>query len=365
MPNLEVGTPGSALRSLLITTIFCTSIATLLAVIRPAMALLDSLVISLSIGLTINTILIVAPEFLYKRLGLLITTFLLTAAGLTIGLMFAGVVLFSNPLIFFTEQRLSLILGVFFAIVGVLIFGTRARLAESQTALAEAKLAAQHQQTAQTETELRLLQAQIEPHFLFNTLSNVVGLIHKDPHAAEDMLRELTTFLRSSLDRTRAGQTTVAQELAIVEAYLSIHSKRMHERLTYQIDHDADTLGLTLAPLLLQPLVENAVAHGIDPLEKGGQISVTSRLTEGMLTLTVTDNGVGLEAQQAVKRARLSSQTDTNLSERGGTGLTNVRARLNTLYGSAASLSLQPNEPNGLVATLHIPIQTSDPELSE
>ncbi len=200
------------------------------------------------------------------------------------------------------------------------------------------------QEKALLSSELQLVQAQIEPHFLFNTLSNVIGLVHNDPDAAEQALVRLTTLLRSSLDRTRQPTTTLREELNIVEAYLGIHSIRMPHRLSYRFLPELSQLPqslleLRLPPLLIQPLVENAIQHGIDPLESGGEIEIHVSGDASRLVIRVADTGQGIQAAGGGG---------------SGTGLSNIKDRLALLYGDRAEFRLEENQPRGVVATLDI-----------
>ena len=196
---------------------------------------------------------------------------------------------------------------------------------------------------AETAARLGLLQAQIEPHFLFNTLANIHSLIEEDPKTASRILEQLNAYLRTSLRRTRQATTTVGEELDLVEALLNIASARLGARLTHTIVVESPELcGAALPPLLLQPLVENAIRHGIEPAIEGGTIAVDVRNCADGLELTVTDTGVGFDA---------------NVPE--GVGLANVRARLASLYGGDGKLMLYENAPRGVVAKLIVPRPTS------
>ena len=191
------------------------------------------------------------------------------------------------------------------------------------------------------ETRLKLLQAQIEPHFLFNTLSNVLSLMDRDDPNARRMLENLTAFLRASLQRTRDGSGSVNDEFEVLRSYLEIQQLRFGDRLRFVLSADDDVAQHALPPLLVQPLVENAVLHGIAPREAGGTVEVTAaRGASDRLQVTVKDDGVGLDE-----------------SGRSGTGLTNVRERVSALYGDRGRLTLAPRDPRGLVATLDLPSQ--------
>ncbi len=196
-----------------------------------------------------------------------------------------------------------------------------------------------------TEAELRTLQAQIEPHFLFNTLANVLSLIDYDAPQAKRMLESFIEYLRASLDSNRRTQATVADELQVVERYLQLLQIRMGARLRYGIIADEAVKALPLAPLMLQPLVENAVKYGIEPNVEGGGVSITARLQGEQLVLTVLDSGMGLAAPSTARKGN-------------GMALQNIRERLTAQYGDKAFFSLESVDAEGhtgTLATLSIP----------
>jgi hypothetical protein len=222
----------------------------------------------------------------------------------------------------------------------------------SITALAEGR-AHLHQERARraedahrlVEAELKLLQAQIEPHFLFNTLSTIVQLVTENPEGARKMLLDLTNYLRGSLRRTRAGATSLGEELELVRAYLDIQSVRMGARLTYAIDCPADLQDVALPPLLLQPLVENSLRHGIEPSRSGGSVRVNASRHDDTLVLDVEDTGMGL-----------SSGTGS------GVGLSNVHARVRAVSKGLGTMVIQPNTPTGLRIRIELPIAPLRPK---
>ena len=143
------------------------------------------------------------------------------------------------------------------------------------------------------ETHLRCLQAQIEPHFLFNTLSNILSLLETRPDSGKTMLRDLTRYLRSALSKSRSVNTTLGEEVTLIRAYLDIFRIRMGERLTYDIEMPTFLEDETFPPMLIQPLVENAILHGIEPKIDGGHIRVRCSLEDRTLVLEVADTGIG------------------------------------------------------------------------
>jgi hypothetical protein len=195
---------------------------------------------------------------------------------------------------------------------------------------------AREQQAARrhAEAQLRLLQAQIEPHFLFNTLANVASLIDPDPAKARQMLENFIAYLRASLQKLRLEHSTVGAELDMAESYLRLLQVRMADRLRFVIDADVAARSARVPPLLLQPLVENAIHHGLEPKLDGGEVRIRAHVDGATLQITVDDDGLGLGGPPRVGR-----QAGT------GMALENVRARLASLYGDEAALTMSPREP--------------------
>ena len=199
-----------------------------------------------------------------------------------------------------------------------------------------------------TEAQLRLLQAQIEPHFLFNTLANVVSLMEADPTRAKAMLESFVDYLRASLVGLSHGTHTLGDEIDLVDAYMRIIKMRMEDRLRYAIDVPAELRSRPLPALSLQPLVENAIVHGLEPLISGGTIRIAARLDRGALVLTVEDDGAGLQADKPAPRPGAPARGT-------GTALANIRERLRQAYGNAAALRLDGIVPHGVRASLSLP----------
>ena len=200
-----------------------------------------------------------------------------------------------------------------------------------------------------TEAQLKLLQGQIEPHFLFNTLANVLGLMDADPPRARLMLESFVEYLRGSLGSLRLEQQTLGHEVDLVSAYLRIVTIRMEGRLRYAVDVPEALRGLPLPALMLQPLVENAVRHGLEPKVAGGCVTLTARLGVDTLTLSVSDDGLGLAAAQHGAAHGPSPLAGS------GTALANIRERLQQRFGDSASLRIEPALPHGVSATLTLP----------
>jgi signal transduction histidine kinase len=192
-----------------------------------------------------------------------------------------------------------------------------------------------------SESQLRLLRAQIEPHFLFNTLGAVQQLAqHGAPRAAE-LTANLIDFLRSSMRDMRSEQVGLAAEFGLVESYLKVMQVRLGERLRYSLQLPRALEEVRLPTMILLTLVENAIKHGIEPALRGGEVTVSAEAIDGAVRIRVQDGGVGMST--------IPAQEDG-----GGTGLDNVRHRLHLAYGAAAGLQLRDGEP-GLIADVTIP----------
>ena len=205
-----------------------------------------------------------------------------------------------------------------------------------------ARLRQERLQARVTEAQLKLLQGQIEPHFLFNTLANVQSLIDFDPERAKLMLERFTDYLRASLVQLRGDTTTLAHEFAMLEAYLALMQLRMGERLRVDLRLPPELAQVELPPLLAQPLVENAIHHGLEPKIEGGTVTVTARQADGRLFIEVADDGQGLDAPR--RRAG------------NGVALQNIRARLTARFGPSASLELTPRDGGGTRALIQFPL---------
>ena len=190
-----------------------------------------------------------------------------------------------------------------------------------------------------TVARLNLLHAQVEPHFLYNTLASAQYLTRTDPARADEMLGHLIAYLRHSLPRTGEALSTLADELERSRAYLEILRVRMGDRLKLEIDVAPDLLATPLPPMMLQTLVENAVKHGLEPKPGGGTVWLLGRAKDDAVAITVADDGQGF--------SEAGSGT--------GIGLKNVRERLGLVYGDAASLAILANFPSGVAATLTVP----------
>jgi sensor histidine kinase YesM len=337
------------LTCLALTAVFNTIIALFLTQLGFGGGLSDNFIFSQSIGLCMCSFILAGHYFVRQpstpgHVILLLTTMPAGAtAGTFIGARIAGLsfseILRGEPALFIQ----MLFVGILFGTAITYFFFSREKISQTETLLKEEQIKGLTLEKKTLETHLRLLQAQIEPHFLFNTLSNILSLLDSDPARGRNMLVDLTRYLRASLARTRDETTTLGQELDLVRAYLDIYKVRMGERLRFTVDIPDPLLGRPFPPMLIQPLVENAVRHGLEPKITGGEIAIRAEETHGGLRLTVSDTGLGL---------------DGNIEP--GVGLTNVRERLEALYDGKGRLWLEENLPSGLMVIVEIPHEDSE-----
>ncbi|MGY0556932.1 MULTISPECIES: sensor histidine kinase [unclassified Lysobacter] len=242
------------------------------------------------------------------------------------------------------EERLSGF--AMFSILGVLVapWAALAALVWQKDALARHQAVAFELERSELERQaldarLHLLQAQVTPHFLFNTLANVQALVNTGSPRASAVLDSLVAYLRAAVPRLHDPATTLGQELQLVRAYLELMHMRMPDRLQFALHVDESALRLRCPPMTLLTLVENAVHHGIDPSEEGGRIDIYVQRRGGRCILRVTDTGVGLQA----------------LGNGLGTGLSTLRERLRLIFAGAAELRVSAQTPHGVCAELDIP----------
>jgi sensor histidine kinase YesM len=209
-------------------------------------------------------------------------------------------------------------------VVGTWFFWSRQRAAELERGRIEA--------------QLKLLQAQIEPHFLFNTLANLDALIATDPPRARVMLAHLNDYLRATLAAARKERNSLEEEFALLRNYLEVLAIRMGARLRYELALPETLASLQVPPMLLQPLVENAVKHGLEPKVEGGSLKVSAREERGRLVLEVADSGLGEQG-----------------SGGSGVGLANLRERLAAAFGGLAQVRAGANPAGGYTVTLSLP----------
>ena len=256
----------------------------------------------------------------YRRARRLRTQVLIIAAaviaGAIIGTLLGALANGYKPQPFFQEHFGYFTQVILFA----LLFGfVISYIFISLSVISEEKIKRLETEKAAMEAELRLVQSQMEPHFLFNTLANVRSLIDSDPRRAGEMLETFVAFLRTSLRTSRERTVALSQELDVVKHYLDLFAKRMGQRLRYRIDLPEGIGSVRIPPLLVQPLVENAVKHGLEPSIDGGEITIAAERADGKIRIRVADSGVGIR----------------ETAGGSGIGLENVRRRLAIMYGDA------------------------------
>ena len=200
------------------------------------------------------------------------------------------------------------------------------------------------------QARLKLLQAQVEPHFLFNTLAAVDYLIETDPPRASVMQKTLIAYLRASLPQMRQESSTLGRELQLIRAYLALLKMRIEERLEFDIEVSPELESAVFPPMVLQTLVENAIQHGIEPKPGGGRVSVRALHEGGNLRVDVVDTGVGL---------RTNVPGQSTAADGSGLGLDNIRNRLSVLYPNTSRIELSSGYGGGTLVRLTIPYQTS------
>jgi sensor histidine kinase YesM len=353
--------PPSLARDLLYTAIWSSMLALGLTVLQKLFGrgmsfwrlLFATLVISNLIGFMIHGALQLLERYLPRENMRVFRSaqVMAIAAASVIGIPLGNaLVVGTNPLRFFQYSATMMFLlafGMMTAVLMVLLLaaGERRMRREAESARQQEQIAAAGRLVA--EARLRALQAQIEPHFLYNTLANVVSLIDSQPARARRMLERFIDYLRASLSASRAEHATLGSELELAGAYLDVLGVRLEQRLRWRIEASPAVRLLAMPPMLLQPLVENALMHGIEPKLEGGEIVVRAQQQDGMLWIEVLDTGLGLRP----------------LAPRpgGGVGLANLRERLQQLYGGSAQLQLIENPAGGVTARLLLPLPLSLP----
>jgi len=239
----------------------------------------------------------------------------------------------------------------FVSLLVLALFGTKALMggkkrAEAETLSANAAAERESMQRQLSEAKMQMMQAQVEPHFLFNTLASVEHLIETDPPRASAMQRSLIKYLRAVLPQMRDNTliTNLGREADMVLAYLNLLKMRMEERLTVDFDIPDGLRTAAFPPMMLQSMVENAIKHGLEGKPEGGTLKVRAEVAHSKLRVIVTDNGLGFGAKP---------------SDGTGLGLMTIRERLKLLHGDNAQLLIAANSPTGVIATIEVPYQLS------
>ena len=223
---------------------------------------------------------------------------------------------------------------------------------QAEVKAAEAAETAESEQLKRQVVEARMaaMQAQVEPHFLFNTLASIDHLIQTDPSRASQMQKNLIALLRASMPSMRESTPmahNLGREMAVIRPYLEILKVRMEERLQTDIQVPEGLLSAEFPSMMIQSLVENAIKHGLEPKAEGGKLTVKAEIVHGKLAVTVADTGLGFG-----KAATAGT----------GVGLANIRERIKLLYGDRASMTVADNTPSGTIVTLTVPYQAQPQE---
>jgi sensor histidine kinase YesM len=246
-----------------------------------------------------------------------------------------------------TEFYSYLFVGCIFGMVISYFFIAHEKISQLKIAKQEEELKSIFLEKENIQANLRSLQAQIEPHFLFNSLSTILSLLDTDVKTGKHMLENLTRFLRTSLKHSRKEHNTLEYEIKTIESYLEINKIRMRERLKFTITMPEKLNNFSFPPMLIQPIVENAIKHGIEPKVEGGTILISiteqtnydNKQRSDKLVIKIADTGAGLSSDLSF-----------------GMGLNNVKARLKALYGDKAYLSFKDNKPCGLIVQIKVPL---------
>ncbi len=348
IPQRLEALPVQSWKSLLGSLVFCVVVYALAAMVihmsMPELGSLGTVLLnSEAIGLTVVLVGWLVVQIPWVRRLEPNTAFVLTAAiavpvGYVVGRSLCFWVM-DEPFSFLApgEARMFPIVGTAL-ISGLVLYalGVRRQLSHEAAGRMEAQRLA-------TEAQLRLLRIQLEPHMLFNTLANLRTMVDDEPEAAKTMIDQLICYLRATLAASCSESTTLKQEFSQLKAYLDIMALRMGSRMCYSLDLPAELNQARIPPMLLQPLVENAIKHGLEPKVGRGAIDVKATTEGACVVITVKDTGLGLPADHDPDGRSTSY------------GLAHVNERLKAAYGGRAFLKLDRNEPQGVCATVRIP----------
>ncbi len=351
-PELWPNTLHGALKLLASAALLCAITATLLYILAPGFdTLARLLVFHESVGLTMVACVVLLRRLRrFDRLTASVRWLLIGSVAIAVGYLGGhqlAFVLLGEPVRMVGFHQISLIPVGFTFLVGGLglhLVATRMQLAKEAVARAEAQRLA-------VEAQLRLLRTQLDPHMLFNTLANLRALVREDADRAESMIDRLITYLRGTLAASQTESVPLSREFAQLRAYLDIMSLRMGPRLSWRLDLPVALEAMPVPPMLLQPLVENAIKHGLEPKVGAGHIEVVARTTDAGIEIRIEDNGLGLAAQDHDGQLGAAN----NRPEGPGYGLRHVRERLQAVYGPAARLDLERRQPNGVRSTVFLP----------
>ena len=302
----------------------------------------DLLLSALCVGYTSMVVFTIATNIRQDVMKRETIQVLAIVVGSFLGTILAGLVKGRSLSTMFTERlwgvTITMGLGIGFGCVVVAAFVFREKHARDLARLHRAEAERHQLEKNVLQSRLQLLQAQVEPHFLFNTLANVQHLVETDPPNASRMLESLIQYLRAAMPQMREAATTLGREIDLARAFLEIHQMRMGTRLQFTISVPEELRSRAFPPMMLISLVENALKHGVDPCCDSGLITIHAAESGGRLGVSVADTGEGITPKKGT-----------------GVGLSNIRERLKALYGPTARLVLQENAPRGVIATIDLP----------
>ena len=333
-------------RALTYNIIFCFSLALITKLTDDEDPFLLNLAFTLGIGLLAQLLVTISVKLLYKYNAWIqwaaVINSILLATFITARFSFwvSGADQNMPDDLLYYALIASLPFGLFFGLIILWVFYSRAKVTKAEAERLKLELSKQVSEKQLSQAQLSLLQAQIEPHFLFNTLATVHSLIGENANQASSMLERVNDYLRAALDHSRSQTCLLSHEIDILRAYLDIMKMRMGNRLHFDILVDKGVSKLPFAPMLLQPLVENAIKHGLEPKVGGGTLQISGMIKDNKLCLDVIDSGIGF--------ANFKGE---------GVGLSNVRERLQNLYGEQAEFQISALGHRGVISSIKILVE--------
>ncbi|CUB04201.1 sensor histidine kinase [Marinomonas fungiae] len=346
------------LKDTLTVLIYCALIAVVIW-ITEAGEFWMTLQISLVFGAACLSCIRLSIYYLREKLSVLGATILGYFGGVIIGMGYLLYQVYDSVDAVLNASWSDLLLKVLFSMLVTYIFYNAHRLSRKERELQEQKLKTLMQEKQLAESNYQMLQSQIEPHFLFNTLANIQVLIDIRPDDAKRMLDDLTSLLRVSMSKIKQPRIQLIEELDLVAAYLSIQKVRMGDRLRFHIHKKGDVERIECPPFLLQPLVENAIVHGIEPSLKGGEIEISVKVEEENCHVSILDTGLGLAPNW---------QASVSSDKKHGIALRNIRQRLFLIYGDQAHFDIEnvyndQKQVSGCLVTLSWPLSDSQQKM--
>ncbi len=337
------------IKSLTFTSLFCLAIATATSYVWSA-PFYKHVLISLGYGysavLGARVLTLIAPDLSPQLMNIISLVFSMLGGSVNAHYWLSDYPQFST----YEDLKPIIMLGFIFTAFCIYCFYAYEKNIYAKHELEKAQRIQSDQEKALVLGELKMLQSQIEPHFLFNTLANINVLIESDPSRAKEMLSRLSDLLRATLRKNRTRFVPLEHELDLLSAYLGIQKIRLGELMNYTIESNELVEALMIPPFLLQPLVENSIVHGIEPRMSRGHIKISIAQNQFEIILEVSDNGVGL--------------INNNSSGGHGIGLQNIRSRLKTLFGNDAKLLVIQNETQGVTSKISINKQVLEKTLN-